>query len=205
MTCEDSASETPVNDLHEVYALAFLTTESDDIMCHLPLASLKFDANASSTGVPFGDKRIRIWCPSGSIDDSTLEELPGDLMLDGMKAEVSNVSSMKCGDMLTEDELERSGLRNRCRVIPSRCVTTRKNASLVRARIVLKDIARGEASARSLGISSPTPSAEALSAMMSFAGERDWVVGAADISAAFMATPLRNRNVIAKLPASITP
>ena len=56
----------------------------------------------------------------------------------------------------------------------------------------------------SLGISSPTPSAEALFAMLGFAGERDWLVGAADISAAFMATPLRTRKVVAKLPASIT-
>ena len=41
LTCDSSLSETPVNDLHEVYALAFLTTDSDDLICHLPLASLK--------------------------------------------------------------------------------------------------------------------------------------------------------------------
>ena len=75
---------------------------------------------------------------------------------------------------------------------------------MVRARIVLKDIAKGAESARSLGTSSPTPSSEALFAMLCFAGQRDWLVGAADISAAFMATPLRSGNVLAKLPASIT-
>ena len=202
MTCDSSLSETPINDLHEVYALAFLTTDSDDIICHLPLASLKFDKNASSSVVSFGDKRIRIWCPSGSIDDSTLEELPGDLTLDGMKTEIGNLDCMQCGDLMTESEI--GDLRKQCRVIPSRWVTTRKNATLVRARIVLKDIAKGAESARSLGISSPTPSSEALFAMLCFAGQRDWLVGAADISAAFMATPLRSRNVIAKLPASIT-
>ena len=192
----------PINDLHEVYALAFLTTDSDDLICHLPLASLKFDKNASSSVVSFGDKRIRIWCPSGSIDDSTLEELPGDLTLEGMKTEIGNLDCMQCGDLMTESEI--GDLRKQCRVIPSRWVTTRKNATLVRARIVLKDIAKGAESARSLGISSPTPSSEALFAMLCFAGQRDWLVGAADISAAFMATPLRSRNVIAKLPASIT-
>ena len=202
MTCDSSLSETPINDLHEVYALAFLTTDSDDLICHLPLASLKFDKNASSSVVSFGDKRIRIWCPSGSIDDSTLEELPGDLTLDGMKTEIGNLDCMQCGDLMTESEI--GDLRKQCRVIPSRWVTTRKNASLVRSRIVLKDIAKGAESARSLGISSPTPSSEALFAMLCFAGQRDWLVGAADISAAFMATPLRSRNVIAKLPASIT-
>ena len=202
MTCDSSLSETPINDLHEVYALAFLTTDSDDIICHLPLASLKFDKNASSSVVSFGDKRIRIWCPSGSIDDSTLEELPGDLTLDGMKTEIGNLDCMQFGDLMTESEI--GDLRKQCRVIPSRWVTTRKNATLVRARIVLKDIAKGAESARSLGIWSPTPSSEALFAMLCFAGQRDWLVGAADISAAFMATPLRSRNVIAKLPASIT-
>ena len=34
LTCDSSLSETPVNDLHEVYALAFLTTDSDDLICH---------------------------------------------------------------------------------------------------------------------------------------------------------------------------
>ena len=85
LTCDSSLSETPVNDLHEVYALAFLTTDSDDLICHLPLASLKFAKNSSSSVVSFGDKRIRIWCPSEPIDDSTLKELPGNLTLDGMK------------------------------------------------------------------------------------------------------------------------
>ena len=70
------------------------------------------------------DKRIRIWCPSGSIDDSTLEGLPGDLTLEGMKTEIGNLDSMQCGDLLTESEL--GDLRKQCRVIPSRWVTTRK-------------------------------------------------------------------------------
>ena len=105
LTCDSSLSETPINDLHEVYALAFLTTDSDDLICHLPLASLKFDKNASSSVVSFGDKRIRIWCPSGSIDDSTLEELPGDLTLDGMKTEIGNLDCMQCGDLMTESEI----------------------------------------------------------------------------------------------------
>ena len=86
--------------------------------------SLKFDTNASSSDVSFGDKRIRIWCPSGSIDDSTLEELPGDLTLDGMKTEIGNLESMQCCDLLTESEIGES--RRQFRVIPSRWVTTRK-------------------------------------------------------------------------------
>ena len=105
---------------------------------------MTFDKNASSSVVSFGDKHIRIWCPSGSIDDSTLEELPGDLTLEGMKTEIGNLDCMQCGDLMTESEI--GELRKQCRVIPSRWVT----ATLVRARIVLKDIAKGAESARSL-------------------------------------------------------
>ena len=48
-------------------------------------------------------------------------------------------------------------------MIPSRWVTTRKTPTTVRARIVVKDIAgKNSESARALGISSPTPSADAL-------------------------------------------
>ncbi len=100
----------------------------------------------------------------GSIDGSTLEEVPGNLTLDGMKTEIGTLDCMQCGDLMTESEI--GDLRKQCRVIPSRWVITRKNATLVRARIVLKDIAKGTESARSLGISSPAPSSEALFAML---------------------------------------
>jgi hypothetical protein len=40
MTSDSSLSETPINDLREVYALAFLTTDSDGYFCLQTLLSL---------------------------------------------------------------------------------------------------------------------------------------------------------------------
>jgi len=69
---------------------------------------------------------------------------------------------------------------------------------------VIKDVARNQDTARSLGISSPTPSADALQVLLGEAGCLDLALGAADVTAAFMATPLRQRDVIAKLPLSVS-
>lgn len=75
---------------------------------------------------------------------------------------------------------------------------------MVRARIVLKDIAAGQASARTIGISSPTPSSEALFLMLGIAGTRNFIIGAGDVVSAFMATPLRKRTAVAKMPLSVS-
>ena len=59
-------------------------------------------------------------------------------------------------------------------------------------------------SARAMGISSPTPSADAVFLLLGQAGTRDGVLGAADVAHAFMATPLRVRDVIIRLPLPIS-
>ena len=69
---------------------------------------------------------------------------------------------------------------------------------------MIKDVARNQDTARSLGISSPTPSADALQVLLGEAGCLDLALGAADVTAAFMATPLRQRDVNAKLPLSVS-
>ena len=73
-----------------------------------------------------------------------------------------------------------------CRIIPSRWVTADKGSGVVRARIVLKDVAKGSDSARALGISSPTPSSDALSLLLGIAGNRGWPIATGDVSSAFM-------------------
>ena len=86
-------------------------------------------------------------------------------------------------------------------MIPCRWVTVEKGGDVTRARIVIKDCKSG-ASARSLGISSPTPSSDALQLVIGLAGLWDLTLGGADVTAAFMATPLRQRNVVVKLSMS---
>ena len=158
--------------------------------------------------MPFGKRsHLRLWKPKSAIDDSTLGELSGDQVMEGMVKEVNNLSQMETGDLLTVDELRNLEKRfpGTLRVIPSRWVTTQKTPSTVRARIVIKDIAgKNSDSARTLGISSPTPSADALFTVLGIAGCRNSVVAGADVSHAFMATPLRKRDVVMKFPLSVS-
>ena len=69
---------------------------------------------------------------------------------------------------------------------------------------MIKDVARNQDTARRLGIYSPTPSSHALQVLLGVAGCLDLVLGAADVTAAFMATPQRERDVIAKLPLPVS-
>ena len=57
---------------------------------------------------------------------------------------------------------------------------------------------------RALGISSPTPSSDALCLLLGIAGNRGWPIATGDVSSAFMCTPLRKRNIVAKLPMSVS-
>ena len=116
---------------------------------------------------------------------------------------MQNLAELKMGDLYAWTELEAGGLTATCRVIPCRCVTVDKGAGVTRARIVLKDILNGE-SAHTLSISSPTASVDALQLLIGVAGAWDLTLGGADVTAAFMATPLRQRNVVVRLPMSWT-
>ena len=91
-----------------------------------------------------------------------------------------------------------------CKIVPSRWVTADKGSGVVRAGIVWKDVARGSDSARALGISSPTPLSDALSLLLGIAVNRGWPIATGDVSSAFMCTPSRKRNIVAKLPMSVS-
>ena len=188
---------------NDVYMpLESFVAQAFQVSDHVPLLSglvdsVQFAPNATSVVVPFGKRsHLRIWQPKSAIDDSTLGELPGDQVMEGMVKEVDNLSNMGTGDLLTAAELQQLEKRfpGTLRVIPSRWVTTRKTPTTVRAGIVIKDIAgKNSESARALGISSPTPSADALFTVLGVAGCRDCFIASGDVSHAFMATPLRER------------
>ena len=195
--------------LSSVVAQAFALSDYVPVLGCL-LDSVQFDQRATSVIVPFGDLQIRIWEPKSAVDDSTLGFLPGDETLQGMKKEVEHLNAKRAGDMYTAAGIEELKQRNpkvqfRIRTITCRWVTVRKGPGVVRARIVVKDVAgKSDASARSMGISSPTPSADSLFLLLGLAGERDGTLGSADVAHAFMATPLSKRDVIIRLPLSIS-
>ena len=136
-----------------------------------------------------------------------MAELPGDQVLKGMVKEVNNLSEMGTGDLMTLEQVEQLKAKSKLeiKVITCRWVTTRKTVDTVRSRIVIKDIAqKGSESARSLGISSPTPSADAFMLVVGLAAVYDFVIMSADVAHAFMATPLRVRDVVIRLPLSVS-
>ena len=199
---------------NDVYMpLESFVAQAFEVSDHVPLLSglidsVQFAPNATSVVIPFGKRsHLRIWQPKSAIDDSTLGGLPGDQVMEGMVKEVNNLSNMGTGDLLTVSELQELEKRfpGTLRLIPSRWVTTRKTPTAVRARIVIKDIAgKNSESARALGISSPTPSADALFTVLGIAGCRDCFIASGDVSHAFMATPLRERDVVMKFPLSVS-
>ena len=139
------------------------------------------------------------------LDDTTLRELSGDSTFLGMKKEVQNLSDLKTGDLYTWTELEAAGLTATCRVIPCHWVEVDKGGDVTRARSVIKDCtSQSGASAWSLGIFSPTPSLDALQLIIGLSGLRDLTLGGADVTVAFMATLLKKRDVVVKLPVSLT-
>ena len=110
--------------------------------------------------VKLGGKSVLLWKPYGGVDDSTMEELDGSLVFEGMKEELVNLERCRTGRVINESELQQLKAQNPAlRIIPSRWVCAKKNATRVRSRIVAKDIATG--SARKQGFSSPTPSHDA--------------------------------------------
>ena len=142
--------------------LAFKATDSDEPVRDLPLFSIKFATTATSVAVPFGNLHIRIWEPESSVD-ATLKELSGESTLLGMRKEIQNLSDLGTGDLYTSEELQSKGLDKGLPHYPNKMGHHRQRGwGVTRARIVIKDVARNQDTARNLGISSPTPSADAL-------------------------------------------
>ena len=152
-----------------------------------------------------GGRDILIWRPDEVIDDVSLLQLDPELGFEGMQSEIENMEKCRTGRGITAEEMEhlRSTVPH-MRLIQSRWVGAYKTATRVRTRIVAKDIARG-ASAQRLGISSPTPSIEALRAILALSSTRGLQIKAMDVDHAFMHSPLPAKDVVVlKLPLSVS-
>ena len=163
--------------------------------------SVRFSHGSSTTEScleVFCGGKARVWKPSDAIDDSTGEILDGQLTYDGMRAEIQHMNECHVGDQMSvEDWKEKSRQLQKefgtaPRLITTRWVTTAK-ADKVRARIVIRDMNHREGTARNLGISSPTPSADSLMIiMLSVISSQGCLLGACDVSHAFMHTFARD-------------
>ena len=91
--------------------LSSLVVYAFQLSSYVPLLSclidsVQFDNTATSVIIPFGDWKIRIWEPVSAIDDTTLQELPGDQTLQGMLKEMSNLNEKQTGDLYLFEDLE---------------------------------------------------------------------------------------------------
>ncbi|CAE6933000.1 unnamed protein product [Symbiodinium sp. CCMP2592] len=196
------------SDAHEPVVLNEVVTRPE--VFDEGINSIRYESSSGNAAkpkfesVPLGGTRVHLWCPDGGIDDSTLEELPGDLVFAGMKEEICNLENCRTGRIIGSEEVDALKRKHpgMC-VIQSRWVCARKNAQRVRSRIVAKDIANG--SARKQGFSSPTPSLDSLMLALIMLATRDMRGCGADIGHAFMNSPLEAKTpVILKLPLSVS-
>ena len=153
---------------------------------------------------------VRVWKPSGAVSDTTLVELSPSGTFRAMVKEIEGLTGVRAGNVLTQKEMERFCAEFSTRPIPCRWVTGEKPEADegVRARMVVKDIARGAATARAQGISGPTPSVESLRVLLGMAcgawGCPPMGLFAIDVSQAFMNAPLEKHHVVVRLPTSVS-
>ena len=220
---EQEMEETGMEDTQPMQAL-FWASEGSVPVCvgvgltdceffDVTVSSVKFDGDCerenksgeSSKIMLLGGASVRVWCPQGGVDDSTMEELPGNLVVfAGVQEEISNLEKCKTGVVITSQAVqELRGNHPHMRLIQSRWVCARKNPAKVRCRIVAKDIAHG--SARKQGFSSPTPSHDAFVLIVALLATHNLRCCAADISHAFMHSPLTAKEpIVLKLPLSVS-
>ena len=154
----------------------------------------------------FCGQKIKLWKPSGAVSDVTLRDLPAEGTFLAMQKEIRGLTAVGAGQVLAENVARESGQR----IIGTRWVTNEKEEAQegVRARIVAKDFASGQ-SARSMGISSPTPSIEALRMVLGVAcgawsvGNQAMFLAGLDVSQAFMNSPLERPEIL-RMPLSMS-
>ena len=154
----------------------------------------------------FCGQKIKLWKPSGAVSDVTLRDLPAEGTFLAMQKEIRGLTAVGAGQVLAENVARESGQR----IIGTRWVTNEKEEAQegVRARIVAKDFASGQ-SARSMGISSPTPSIEALRMVLGVAcgawsvGNQAMFLVGLDVSQAFMNSPLERPEIL-RMPLSMS-
>lgn len=155
--------------------------------------------------VELGKSQVLVWKPDEIIDDSSLLQLDVDLGFLGMQEELQNLERCKAGKVMDQTQIDALKRKHQnMRIIPSRWVAAYKSETRVRTRIVAKDLKKG-ATARNLGISSPTPSVEGLHFVLSLCSIFSLRLLGLDVDHAFMHSPLPPGCWIAfRLPLSIS-
>ena len=215
----DMASEEPLSVPMEVDSLLDISTmtDSSDGLTGPELldpnvfqvSGVLFESSSQvqSKTIKFCGSKLKVWKPSAAVSDVTMAHLDGEATFKGMLRELAGLDGCKAGRPMSKEQADAYCTEHGISVLASRWVTNEKEdtdgAEIVRSRLVVKDF-RGSKSARSLEISSPTPSVEALRTILAYAGRNDWELASLDVSQAFMHTPLKQRKACVKLPLSVS-
>ena len=160
--------------------------------------------------IDFCGSRVKLWKPSHVVSDTTLGELDPEGTFKAMQKECDGLTAVKAGVIPSEQKKEEFCKLHGVKPITCRWVTNEKPESDegVRARIVVKDIARGSATARSQAISRPTPSVESLRMVLGAAcgiWGAELSLHAIDVSQAFMNSSLQDKErIVLRMPLSIS-
>ena len=141
-------------------------------------------------------KEIFLARPLEVWNETRTKQLDVDKACEGRLVELGALNKVKFGRLLGEREAKRLAAESGTRVIPTRWVVTEKEVQVdelqtltvqgVRMRLVVQEVASGSPQASHLGLSSNTPSSEAIRAMLTWATETSYYVWTLDVSTAFM-------------------
>ena len=166
----------------------------------------KKDQKIFQEQIEFCGAKAVLQCPAYAISDIDGTYLDVDLAFSGMKTEIQSMTLMEAGRPVKESEALSYCKQHGIRPITCRWVCSLKEPTLVRMRMVAREMAKGQMSARDLMMSSPTSSIESLRLMLSESSYNDLIILALDVSTAFMSSPLGKRlgkeiRVVLKMPA----
>ena len=120
--------------------------------------------------------------------------------------ELDSLNKVGFGKVVNKATAEKYAQEHGIRVIPTRWVITPKvieDQEAIRCRLVVQEVAQGSPSAAALGLSSSTPSSEALRSLLAIAAEDNMFVDSLDCGTAFMHSPLpRNQRAVVCCSAS---
>ena len=135
--------------------------------------------------------------PSAVFAEDMSKELDVTQAIAGRKTELEALDRVQFAKLISAKEARKSG----CKIIGTRWVIGPKEIQLdendassvvegVRMRLVVQEVAHGAAAASKLGLSSGTPSSEAVRAILIMCSQRDMWIATLDVSAAFLHSEL---------------
>ena len=152
--------------------------------------------------------------PLQVISEDGSQTLDISLAKQGRLTELNALNKVRFGDLLTETDAKEICLNEGVKIIGSRWVINPKITQMseavgseaietVRMRLVVQEIAWG--SAAHLGLSSGTPSAESIRAMLTLGSQKGMTIATLDVSTAFLHSPIPpNQRYIIRLPGDLS-